>query len=70
MTFLSHSIPWLSLSRLFEYHATRSRPGRQEADLYCKESPSSLKQLEHFATTFQKTVREHGLIERGRFSTI
>ncbi|KAM0697990.1 hypothetical protein Q7P36_002844 [Cladosporium allicinum] len=70
MTFLSHSIPWLSLSNLFEYHAPRSRPGPQEADLYCKESPASRQQLEHFATTFQKTVREHGLIERGRFSRV
>jgi hypothetical protein len=70
MTFLSHSIPWLSLSHLFEYHAPRSRPGCQEADLYCKENPANRKQLEHFATTFQKTVREHGLIERGRFSTV
>jgi hypothetical protein len=69
MTFLSHSIPWLSLSHLFEYHAARSRPGPQQADLYCKESPAYRKQLEHFATTFQKTVREHGLVERGRFST-
>jgi hypothetical protein len=69
MTFLSHSIPWLSLSRLFEYHAARSRPGPQEADLYCKESPAHRKQLEHFARTFQNTVREHGLVERGRYST-
>jgi hypothetical protein len=70
MTFLSHSIPWLSLSHLFEYHAPRSRPGCQEADLYCKENPANRKQLEHFAQTFQKAVREHGLIERGRYSTI
>lgn len=70
MPFLSHSIPWLSLSRLFEYHAARSRPGPQEADLYCKENPANRKQLEHFATTFQKIVREHSLIERGRFSTV
>jgi hypothetical protein len=69
MTFLSHSIPWLSLSHLFEYHAPRSRPGPQEADLYCEERPAHRKQLEHFARTFQKTVREHGLIERGRYST-
>ena len=69
MTFLSHSIPWLSLSNLFEYHAPRSRPGPQEPNLYCKEGPANRKQLEHFARTFQKTVREHGLIERGRYST-
>jgi hypothetical protein len=35
----------------------------------CKENPAHRKQLEHFARTFQKTVREHGLVERGRFST-
>ena len=69
MTFLSHSIPWLSLSNLFEYHAPRSRPGPQEPNLYCKEGPANRKQLEHFARTFQKTVCEHGLIERGRYST-
>ena len=70
MTFLSHSIPWLSLSHLLEYHAARSRPGPQAADLYGKEGPTHRQQLEHFARTFQKTVREHGLVERARFSTV
>jgi hypothetical protein len=54
---------------MFEYHAARSRPGPQAPDLYCKESPAHRKQLEHFARIFQKTVREHGLVERGRYST-
>ena len=69
MTFLSHSIPWLSLSRLFEYRGAKSGPGPQEAHLHTEEAPAHRKQLEHFGINFQKTVREHSLIERGRYNT-
>ena len=69
MPFLSHSIPWLSLSGVFEWHPPRTRPGPQEGDLWGKEGPAYRKQLEHFAREFQKTVREHAVIERGRYST-
>jgi hypothetical protein len=69
MAFLSHSLPWLSLSRLFEFRAARSGPGPQRSDLYGKDGPAYREQLEHFARTFQGTVREHALSERSRFST-
>jgi hypothetical protein len=69
MTFLSHSLPWLSLSRLFEYRAAKSGPGPQEPDLRGREGPAHRKQLEHFAKQFQDVVREHALIERGKYST-
>lgn len=69
MPFLSHSIPWLSLSRLFEYRGPKSGPGPQEPHLHTEEKLAHRKQLEHFATTFQEIVREHSIIERGRYST-
>lgn len=69
MPFLSHSIPWLSLSRVFEWHPPRTRPGPQEGDYWAKEGPAYRKQLEHFAREFQKTVREHAVHERGKYST-
>lgn len=69
MAFLSHALHWLSLSRLFEFRAARSGPGPQESDLYGKDGPAHRRQLEHFARTFQGTVREHALSERSRFST-
>lgn len=69
MAFLSHALPWLSLSRLFEFRAARSGPGPQESDLCGKDGPAHRKQLEHFARTFQGTIREHALNERSHFST-
>lgn len=68
MPFLSHSLPWLSLSRLFEYRGPKSGPGTQEPHLHTEEKPAHRKQLEHFAKTFQEIVREHSIIERGRYS--
>ena len=69
MPFLSHSLPWLSLSRLFEYRGPKSGPGPQEPHLHTEERPAHRKQLEHFAKTFQEIVREHSIIERSRYST-
>lgn len=69
MAFLSHALPWLSLSRLFEFRAARSGPGPQEPDIYGKDGKAHRKQVEHFARTFQGTVREHALSERSRLST-
>lgn len=69
MPFLSHSLPWQSLSCLFEYRGAKSGPGHQEPHLHTVEAPAHRKQLEHFAIHFQNTVREHSLIERGRYST-
>jgi hypothetical protein len=70
MPFLSHSLPWQSLSRLFEYRGPKSGPGPQEPHLYTEEAPAHRKQLEHFAIHFQETVREHSLTERAKYSTV
>ncbi|KAL1606221.1 hypothetical protein SLS60_003622 [Paraconiothyrium brasiliense] len=48
---------------MFEYGDGRN-PGPQHPDLFAKSRPSHRKQLEHFARTFQATVREHSLAER------
>jgi hypothetical protein len=66
MAFLSHSIPWHSLSSMFEY-GERCDPGPQHPDLWAKSRGAQRSQVEHFARKFQETVREHSMTERRRY---
>lgn len=69
MAFLSHTIPWHSLSSMFEYKDA-SNPGPQHPDLFAKSKPDQRKQAEHFARTFHSTLREHSGVERRKYRPV
>jgi hypothetical protein len=66
MAFLAHSIPWNTLSKLFEYN-NGPQPVSQHPEICAKRTPGQDKQLEYFASRFQAAVREHSTIERKRY---
>lgn len=69
MAFLAHSIPWNSLSELFEY-SDGLQPGPQYPELFAKSTSGHGKQLEYFASRVQAVLREHSAIERKRYRPV
>jgi hypothetical protein len=66
MAFLAHSIPWNTLSELFEY-SKDPQQGSQHPEIFAKSKPGQDKELEYFVSGFQAAVREHSVIERKRY---
>ena len=66
MAFLAHSIPWNTLSELFEY-SNGPQPGSQHPEIFAKSTPSQDRELEYFVSGFESAVREHSAIERKRY---